>query len=230
MRKLLLISAATLVPICAWAKGDTSVSGLSVDPPLAKSLHPLELGELLLAATELPRDSIPWDFLSEKTDYVLWLTNGIKEEHHAKDWYRREGLVRVHVMDQWSTVLRNTKMELSWHFNLVAENSSRYGAQEIDIAPGPSQGDGACFGTIYNGCTFNPTPSMTKVGLHPVQYCENRIDAENGTKFFDVSYNGKSRFILGWASSGGSGGATTDLEIYPLSRKTEVCSQSKPPS
>jgi len=185
-------------------------------PAALKYLPQLELGTAVLhfmppAESEL----IDWSFNADGP--VAWETVGYTSDIHG-DTSTRKGLLRVHVLGTFATVLRQVKNELAWEVRYTTTESAKWGPQSIELAPGVDD-EGGCFGTLYSGCSFDPRASLTQAGIAHSVVCSSSNEG-NGTSVFTLSYPGRAPMLLAWSTSTGSGGKSSFLTMR-LYRGTE---------
>lgn len=189
-------------------------------PASLRRLPQLELGTAVLqfmppAGSEL----IDWSFNADGP--VAWETEGYASDING-DRSTRKGLLRVHVLGTFATVLRQVKNELAWNVQYTTTDNAKWGPQSIELSPGVDN-EGGCFGTLYDGCAFDPGPSLTEVGIAYSVVCQSSSEG-NGTSVLTLSYPGRAPMLLTWSTSTGSGGESSFLTMR-LRRSTnpETC-------
>ena len=209
MKKLLF--AVLLLPIVALAQ--------SVYPTTAQSLKPMELGEaILLLMPDKGAKWIGWDHRAESN--ILWLTEGWESRRPKENSIFRDGLMRIHVKGKVSTVLKKQKHEFAWTVSYSSKGNPGFGVEEILIEPGT--GKEFCFGSLYDGCSFDPQPSLTASGIRFKKLCEN-----NGTQFtvivFELTHPNRSATMLRWVEDRGSGGVHNSVTLSLSPQAGELC-------
>ena len=178
-------------------------------PASLERLPQLELGTAVLQFMPLAgSELIDWSFNADGP--VAWQTEGYASDIHG-DRSSRKGLLRVHVLGTFSTVLRQVKNELAWNLQYTTTDNAKWGPQSIELSPGVDD-EGGCFGSLYSGCAFDPRPSLTQAGIAYSVVCPSSSEA-NGATVFTLSYPGRARMLLIWSTSTGSGGESSFLTM-----------------
>lgn len=187
-----------------------------VFPPTATNLRRIELADLV--ALVLPPkgfENLGWDYLANEPA-IAWQTQGVETDNDTS--YRR-GVVRVSVGGKTATVLHQVREELAWTLTLGTNGNEKYGPRWISIQPGVFPDDD-CFGTLFEGCTFDAQQSVASVKSKII--CElpvpRRLD-----KVYSISTANRDASLLVYRYSGGSGGAQDELEIRPMSDQSTAC-------
>ena len=180
----------------------SSVASAPVYPAVLTGRPSVELGDFILSmmpdrdgeAIDDGQTLWPWDWASEAR-HIAWSA----ELGPSADATERVGVMRIHVLDEIATVLRETNQELGWDITLSASGNPTFGVQKIEFSPQD------CFG-IWNGaCAFETLPSLEKVGITAHLLCSQRsFHGENVT--YLLQYQGKKSRLLSWEVNGGSGG------------------------
>ena len=141
-----------------------------VYPAVLTGRPSVELGDFILstmpdAASYSP--NVPWhdwDWAASD-EHIVWQPefsrankSDFLEEDDAED-VRRKGLVRINVLGDVSSILRETRQELGWDVSLSAPLSARAGAWEIILAPHE------CFSVPYKNCSYEIGPSLAHAGI-----------------------------------------------------------------
>ncbi|HEM7873900.1 TPA: hypothetical protein U2L31_000213 [Burkholderia contaminans] len=167
---------------------------------------------------------IGWDW---KADSPIQWQDGYTQNPGAVRSYRN-GVLRVNVMGEVSTVLRQRTDELGWTITLYTDAPPKFGPDSISIAPGLTD-SGACFGTLYDGCDFNPLPSLKQVGIHAKLICQfdesgrTNPNNDNFTRTYSVHAAGKAPSLLQWQKSSGSGGSSTSITLRLKASPVQAC-------
>lgn len=170
-----------------------------------------ELGRLiLLLMPENGQTSIPWDHRSESA--IKWLDAGYvrQKDRLLGEHAVRRGLIRANVMGQQATVLKKGKEELPWTVIYWTSGPEKFGAEKILLEPGgPSE---PCFGSLYEGCSFDVLPSLAAAGISATRLCRQR---QQGAELsgFTLSHPNRGSIQLRVMDDGGSGGQSTSLEL-----------------
>lgn len=144
----------------------------NITPPLTEPVYPasagklksLELGEaVLLFMPDNASEPIPWDFRVDAP--VVWLTDGYKEDAmpNGETFSHRDGLMRIHVQGTRSHILKNQRDELAWTISYSTRSSPRFGVELVTIEPGAPGPAVMCFGTLFDGCVFEPRKSFISI-------------------------------------------------------------------
>jgi len=182
-------------------------------PSSTEALPRIELGKAIKMFMPADGKGIGWDFNVDGP--IAWMTDGY-ETTTNQSRAQRIGLMRIDVLGKISTVLRKSKHELAWSVTYAANDSiPKFGAEMIRLSPE------SCFGTMYDGCMFDPRPSMTRAGISVTERCFRGHDS-NGVAVFILAFPDRTPMQLLWANSQGSGGGSSWLEMRPLKSATQL--------
>jgi hypothetical protein len=228
MKKLLLVlltGACLMRTLSAYA-----ATPAGVFPQSLQGTQSYELGSVVLALMPAPgQQRIGWDWQADSP--IQW-QNGYTLNPGASRSYR-DGALRINVMGVVSTVLRQHTDELGWTVELYTDGPAKFGPEAISVEPGASDGN-QCFGTLYDGCTFDPMPSLKQAGISAKLLCafdeSGRPTKSNSnfTRTYAISAAGKAPGLLQWSESEGAGGASTTVTLLLHSTPAKACSPSAP--
>lgn len=183
---------------------DTTVykEQLETDPQLQGYLS-YELGELIQNLM-LDKDGqyFNWDHLANDSK-ILWLTNGYQENYDASNAsYRstREGLIRVHLLGERVSELKDRKYEVPWQITYIG-TQAKFGVDQIDLQP---KGDFMSFG--------DPLPSLKKAGVKFTEVCQRQQFGE-AIKAYKLTARGKTEVYMMDITSSGSAGSSQWLTL-----------------
>jgi hypothetical protein len=221
----------TALLFCFWLCVAASAAQLQdVYPNSLRGTQAHELGSVLLSLMPFAgATQIGWDWQSDSP--IQW-QDGYTQNPGATRSYRN-GMVRINVMGQFSSVLRKRTDELGWTVTLYTDGPAKFGPQAISVQPGLPSG-GQCFGTLYEGCTFDPLPSLKQAGVGTKMLCafdeSGRPTTSNGnfTRTYVLSAPGKAPALFQWMESEGSGGASTTVTLLLRSTPTQACKPENP--
>jgi hypothetical protein len=203
-----------VLPLYSWAQ--------SVYPTELEGTKVFEIGELiLLLMPDKTEASIGWDYRDKSG--IRWITDGYNERNQntSHDQYYRDGIVRVQVQGQKTTVLKKHKLELGWTVSYVNYSNPKFGPEEILITPGnPDKSSEICFGSLYDGCDFDPFKSIVAAGITVQKICHTSGDETIG---YQLSYPSKQTTFILWTTSGGSGGTSSDVTVKLLATSSNLC-------
>ena len=155
---------------------------------------------------------------------MIWLSNGFADNPNDGGLYR-EGLIRINVLGRQSHVLLKRKHELAWTVTYSTNMNPVYGVTKIEIKPGVTEMSNgvfvaACFGSLVDGCSFDPVPSLQKAGIKIKKLCDRESIVG-----YRLSYPGKRDTLIQAVHN--SGAAWTDSTIYLLFDvpAAELCDQ-----
>jgi hypothetical protein len=100
---------------------------------------------------------------------------------------------------------------------MQTDGPPKFGPQTIEIMPG-FDGGNQCFGSLYDGCDFDPLPSLKRASIQTNLLCKDGVPG-NETRVFMLSASGKHDATLVVMDSGGSGGSSTTLTLSPIADK-----------
>ncbi|MGP8439959.1 hypothetical protein ACT2FY_32330 [Paraburkholderia fungorum] len=228
MNRILAALLSGVGLVCALTVSAATPAG--VFPQSLQGTQSNELGAVVLALMPPPgQQRIGWDWQADSP--IQW-QNGYTQNPGATRSYRN-GVLRINVMGNVSTVLRQHTDELGWTVTLYTDAPAKFGPDSIAVQPGLPDG-GQCFGTLYGGCTFNPLPSLKQAGITAKPLCafdwQGRPTKSNGnfTRTYAVSAAGKAPALLQWMESEGSGGASTTLTLLLNSTPAKACAPDAP--
>jgi hypothetical protein len=201
-----------------------------VYPESLRGTQSYELGSVILALMPPPgQQRIGWDWQANSP--IQW-QDGYTQNPGAVRSYRN-GMLRINVMGDVSTVLRQRTDELGWTVTLYTDASPKFGPDSISITPGLTD-SGACFGTLYDGCNFNPLPSLKQQGIKAKLLCQfdefgrHNPSNDNFTRTYSVSAQGKAPTLLQWQKSGGTGGTSTSVTLLVNATPAQACKPDAP--
>jgi len=184
-----------------------------VYPAVLTGRPSVELGDFILStmpdrdgeATDDGQEQWSWDWASEAR-HIAWSA----ELGPSTNATERVGVMRIHVLGEIATELRETNQELGWDITLSASGNPKFGVQKIEFSPQD------CFG-IWNGaCTFETLPSLEKAGITAHLQCiQHSVSGENAT--YLIHRDDKEDRLLSWEVTGGSGGYSQNWWIEPFS-------------
>jgi hypothetical protein len=210
------IFTAALVAAVSVSLFDRPTDTLPVFPPTAKNLPRVELADLV--ALVLPSkgfENLGWDYLASESA-IAWQTQGVET---ANDTSYRRGIVRVNVGGKTATVLHQVREELAWTLTLATNGNEKFGPKSISIQIGAFPDD-LCFGTLFDGCTFDAQQAIASVKSKLV--CRFPVVGDE-YQVYSISTANKDASLLVYHVGRGSGGVESDLEIRPLSDQSTAC-------
>lgn len=214
----------------SWICSAVAKTPADIYPQSLRGMQSYELGAVVLSLMPQPgQQQIDWDW---KADSPIQWQSGYTQNPGAVRSYRN-GVLRINVMGRISTVLRQRTDELGWTITLYTDAPPKFGPDSISISPGlPDSGE--CFGTLYDGCNFDPLPSLEQAGIHAKLICQfdesGRSDPNNDnfTRTYRVSAAGKAPLLLQWQKSSGSGGSSTWVTLLLKTSATRACKPDTP--
>lgn len=186
-------------------------------PPALEGSRSLELGNLVRLLMPDEPGLVGWNWAVDSP--IKWRDAGYQESGTVAN---RNGIVRVNVMGKISTVVRQRSVELGWTVTFSSRRPQS-GVEEIAIEPGAPDGNDQCFGASYDGCSFNPMPSLANAGITATPVCNKDFNADNFEHTYRLSSPGKATTYLRWMQSAGSGGESTIVSMYPGASLTRLC-------
>lgn len=213
-----MVRTATLIAACFFS---TVATAQSIYPPSLSKIKPYEFGQaILLFIPEKATKFINWSYRVD-TGQVVWATDGYEELTNplGNTVARRLGLLRIHVAGEKSFVLKKTRYELGWSVLYFTERPARFGVESITLKPGV---DEPCFGTLYEGCTFDPTQSLKTAGISTQTVCQRRYGGDEYVGY-QLSYLNKKTTLARWITSGGSGGQSSWFELVFSESSDKLC-------
>jgi hypothetical protein len=192
----------------------------SIDSSIRKA-KPFELGQaVLLLMPDRQQEVIDWDFRSESD--IVWIDNGYVMERLANDneIAIRRGLVRINVKGKTSTVLRQRKQELSWTVQFETTEPPKFGVAEVWLYPGTPKE--TCFGSLYEGCSFEVIPSLKIAGISWKEICKyNRGQEQLRGYILRHPQRADTQALV--MNSGGSGGDSTSVMLRLKGSAKNLC-------
>ena len=198
----------------------TPKTEVNVYPDSVKKLSSLELGEVMLFLMPTKDiNFIDWGYLSNTK--ILWLDDSYKSTNTPQGTYNsRNGLIRVNVMGNVSTVLKKQTVELAWSVIYESYANPKFGVEVITIKPGTDDSDGSCFGSTTDNCSFNPIKSLDFAKIKYRQICKSSEKVG-----YQLSAEGKKTIRAAWINSTGSGGTSSWVELYMNPNKDDICEE-----
>ena len=144
---------------------------------------------------------------------IFWITDGYKDSS-------REGLLRVHVQGKKSYVLKKEKYELAWTVRYATHSNPKFGVESIDLFPGvPNE---ICFGTLYDGCSFDPIHSIKAAGISAREICE-RSKSQQKIIGYQLSHPNRQGTLARWEEGWGSGGKESSFKLVFSVSSANLC-------
>lgn len=206
--------------------GSESNYAKSVYPKTAEKIKPLELGEaILLFMPENSSKSVNWDFRENAA--IVWNTEGYEAENMGSNETLsfRDGLMRIEVLGKKSHVLKKNKYELAWTVRYSSHANPRFGIETISLSPGILHTNEYCFGTLYDGCSFELYPSLKKIGISATQVCKTS-KSQPHIVGYELSYSGKSTTYVRIEDDFGSGGQTSSVVLF-FKKPSNLCGEGE---
>lgn len=193
---------------------DTTVykEQLEIDPNMQGYLS-YELGELVKSLMiDKEKEFLDWDHRANDHK-IYWVTQGFNEqydEYNNRYYSTREGLVRVHLLGERVSELRDRKYEVPWQIKFEGAEA-KFGVEGIMIMPS---------GAFQ---TFNdPLPSFKKADIKYTLVCQ-KTEAGDHVNQYKISARGKQEMYLLDIESGGSGGSSRWLDLSLEDKSEEWC-------
>ncbi|USX08239.1 hypothetical protein [Paraburkholderia fungorum] len=224
------VFASICVCTALIAHAATAAPTTGIYPESLQGTASFELGSVILALMPSPnQQQIGWDWQADSP--IQW-QNGYTLNPGATRSYRN-GVLRINVMGDVSTVLRQRTDELGWTVTLYTDAPPKFGPDSISFEPGLTGRD-ACFGTLYDGCDFNPLPSLQHAKINARLLCQfdesGRPNPSNAnfTRTYRVSAEGKAPTLMQWQRSSGSGGSTSTVTLLLKATPAQACKPDSP--
>jgi hypothetical protein len=166
-----------------------------------------ELGNLILLLMPEEGAKVLWDWRSESV--IRWIDSGYLEEGTSA---LRRGVVRVNVRGEASTLLGQRKEELAWTVIYSTDGPPKFGPRMISLQPGSVDSE-ACFGTLFDGCDFDPIPSLRAAGITVRGLCRDSKYDANFKRVYRLMAPGKRMMLFRWRENAGSGGSSSSYEL-----------------
>ena len=185
---------------------------LEIDPNMQGYLS-YELGDLVKSLMlDKNQEFLDWDHRAND-EKVYWVTQGFNETYDSyNNQYRsnRDGLVRVHLLGERVSELRDRKYEVPWKISFVG-GAAKFGVNSMMIQP------------LGDFQTFNdPLPSLKKAGVKYDLVCQKTQFGDH-INHYKVNARGKQEMYLLDIESGGSGGSSRWLELSFDDKSEEWC-------
>ena len=169
-----------------------------VYPSVLTGRPSMELGDFILSAMPESGEEYdagwPWGWQSEAAS-IAWRA----QLSEGKNEIKREGIMRLNVLGQVATVLRETSQELGWDVTLSSAGNLAFGAERLSFEPHD------CFGVMNGECTFDTLPSLKKVGITAHLQCiSHSVSGESAV--YLIQHERRAPLLLSWETVGGSGG------------------------
>lgn len=200
--------ASLFFPITVMANKDYVLrDNLEVVPPSLEEKKNYEVADLISAfmQPEGETNGFPWDVVTDGE--ILWSPDGVSYEDGTA---YRNGIVRVNVLGEVSTVLRGKVKELFWSIGLASQENPGFGANWLVVRPGGDD-EYNCFGVGNTMCSFDIERSLQN---SPLKYEKGEIcdvSSQRMKDMYRVSKNGYRDMYIIQEWNGGSGGGNTTL-------------------
>lgn len=181
--------------------------GLDVTPSDLQNKNSYEIAELMghLMQPRGEQAYFPWDTMANSD--IIWTPEGIRYQDGTA---YRNGIARVNILGEVSTVLKGQVEELAWSLTLVTNSNPGFGATHVALEAGGS-GDNICFGVGNTMCSFDVEESLKESGF---DYTKGKICAPNSQTFLElytVHQEGYQEMHVVLETNAGSGGASTTM-------------------
>lgn len=213
--KIVSLVLFVLIPIPVIAAAESSQE--AIFPSSLSGKKSVELGDFIRASMLEKGESLGWDWRANSD--IDW-QDGITQVN-STGYSHRDGVARINVMGVRSSVLKNRKDELGWRVSLRTMQPIKFGPESIELSPLD------CFGTLYDGCSFDPAESLKTAGIETKKVCSVHLNGSNFSDTYLIRYSGKEDMLLTWTNSGGSGGESSGVTLRKDSKdaKAEACEQ-----
>lgn len=226
MFKLLLACAICVVTLTACEQQKQASAEVGAEPTYPQAAQKAGVLELGAAVSLLMPDkgaqSIDWSHRADSA--VLWVTDGFATDNWANEntVTAREGLLRLNVLGSYAHVLKQRKFELAWTVRYSTISNPKFGVETITLSPGvPNE---PCFGTLYDGCSFEVLPSLKKAGLTVKQICEKK-EAQEYIVAYLVTHPQKKPTNVILTDSGSNIGSSSSIEMNLAASNAALCNQ-----
>ena len=204
---------------------DAYARDINVYPASVSKLKNIELGEaIFLLMPDKSTKFIQWSFQSNN-DKILWIDDTYKIIE-SSNVASRDGLIRINVKGAKSTILNKELKELAWSIEYINSISNpKFGPQKIILTPGVRDGNGNCFGSTADNCSFSPIKSLQSSNINFDIVCKTGSTENWGTTGLLLSAKGKKTVKMKWVTDGGSGGSSSWIEIYVGEQPEDMCEE-----
>lgn len=180
---------------------------LDVTPSDLQNKNSYEIAELMghLMQPRGEQAYFPWDTMANSD--IIWTPEGIRYQDGTA---YRNGIARVNILGEVSTVLKGQVEELAWSLTFVTNSNPGFGATHVVLEAGGS-GDNICFGVGNTMCSFDIEKSLKESGF---DYTKGKMCAPNSQKFLDmytVHQEEHQEMHVVLETNAGSGGASTRM-------------------
>lgn len=191
----------------------------AIFPPSLSGKPSVELGEFIRSSMLEKGERLGWDWrVNSDIDWQDGIT-----QVNSTGYSHRDGVARINVMGVRSSVLKKRKDELGWEVSLRTMKPAKFGPEAIELSPLD------CFGTLYDGCSFDPASSLKAAGIATKKICSVHLNGSNFSDTYLISHSGKEDMLMTWANSGGSGGESSRVTLRQNSKdaEAEACEKNK---
>lgn len=208
--KIASVVLCVLLPMPLISAAESSQE--AIFPSSLSGKPSVELGEFIRASMLEKGENLGWDWRANSD--IDW-QDGITQVN-STGYSHRDGVARINVMGVRSSVLKNRKDELGWKVSLRTMNPVKFGPVSIELSPLD------CFGTLYDGCSFDPATSLKTANIETKKICSIHLNGSNFSDTYLIRYSGKEDMLLTWTNSGGSGGESSGVILRQNSKDAEA--------
>jgi hypothetical protein len=213
----------TLIKIFAIASliscSDQPNTKLPIYPSTLEGKKSTELGKFIKDLMPQKNTYISWDWLSED-QRLVWMDDGYISVDNV---LVRRALLRINVMGDVSTFLIKSKNELTWLLKYSTKNNPKFGPALIELQPG-LENDNQCFGSLYEGCSFEILPSLANAGISAQEVCSPTDSlAGDRSKIYLLNAGEKKPTYMRYDHSCGSGGCSSYISILTTALLSDAC-------
>jgi hypothetical protein len=139
-----------------------------------------------------------------------------------------EGLLRINVLGKRSHILLKKRHELAWTVTYSSDGNPAFGVESIEIKPGiteVSRGTpvAPCFGSLADGCDFDPAESFQKAGISARLVCKEHPIIGLTHVGYEVSHPGKRTTLIRVDHNEGSAGRTSTVYLLFAVPREKLC-------
>lgn len=192
-----------------------------VFPTTVKNLKMYELGNaILLFMPDKNQNKVDWSYRANSPIYWIDDNYSAVTKNDGAIQYLRSGLMRINVKGNVSTFLKKQQHELAWTVTYKSVGLPKFGVESIELNPGTPES--VCFGTDFDGCSFDPQASLNSSKISFTKLCEKK-EYDDFEIAYQLSHPNKKKVFGVWSHGGGSGGVWSSFKIVLSDSQSTLC-------
>jgi hypothetical protein len=112
---------------------------------------------------------------------------------------------------------------LAWTVSYTTLSNPKFGVESIEFSPGVQNTNDVCFGTLTDGCTFDPQISLKQAGIMAKEVCDNIPIIGLHIVGYELSYPKRRKTLARLVNNEGSGGQDSAFALMFATDRDNLC-------